>query len=380
MESFIPKGDPMLPETLWDIYSKWQVGSRGAVIQYIVEYFQKAMEKTIGFKSPQVKIIDDTRIQAIFSFERRGVGYFDGWEIYRTGEDEYYIKTVVLPEALAPLEIKKSPQTPKPISILLALQKKSTIGHKIKPKSSIPIAVIKKRNLSKIKMVSLIIVSGCICIIVEIILMAIIVNHIDNRQKIQKQVVTEPKRYEQEQGNQGMAASLIREGANVNVQSQYEDTPLHKAARLGDIFKIKQLLEQGADINAQDKQQNTPLHVAAYHGKTEAISLLIRRGADANARNSFEETPLFYAASQGKTEAASLLIQKGANINERDLSKNTPLHYAASHGNIEIVRLLIQKGVDINAQNIRRETPLHLAVYWGHKEVSVLLEQRRVIK
>jgi ankyrin repeat protein len=44
------------------------------------------------------------------------------------------------------------------------------------------------------------------------------------------------------------------------------------------------LVENGADVNLQDRFVNTPLHEAVQSGQIEAIQKLIQVGADVNIR------------------------------------------------------------------------------------------------
>ena len=53
---------------------------------------------------------------------------------------------------------------------------------------------------------------------------------------------------------------LIEKGANIHVQNDRRDTPLHEAIsyKLEDISKL--LIEKGVNINVQNNHGNTPLH------------------------------------------------------------------------------------------------------------------------
>ena len=59
-------------------------------------------------------------------------------------------------------------------------------------------------------------------------------------------------------------------------------TPLHDAARDGDIDKVQMLLSSGADPNAtadyEEMGELTALHLAAVFGHTDTISVLLQAG------------------------------------------------------------------------------------------------------
>lgn len=76
---------------------------------------------------------------------------------------------------------------------------------------------------------------------------------------------------------------------------------------------VMSILEKGkGDPNVRDKHRRTPLHHAAKAGNVEPISLLVGAGGKVNARDDFGFTPLHYAASEGYPEAVSLLLEFGA--------------------------------------------------------------------
>jgi len=148
---------------------------------------------------------------------------------------------------------------------------------------------------------------------------------------------------------------------------------LHKAARRGDLQRVKSLVEKGADVNTRDNDGETPLHEAASEGYLEVARFLVERGADVNAKDNHGLTPLHAAASEGYPEIAQLLVEKGANITVRDNDGLTPLHLAAVFGHLEVARFLVEKGADVNAKDNHGLTPLHAAALFGHLEVARFL-------
>ena len=102
-------------------------------------------------------------------------------------------------------------------------------------------------------------------------------------------------------------------------------TPLHKAAKEGNIEKVKSLIASGADVNAKSKYGDTPLHYAARRGHKIIGELLINKGAEVNAKNKSGETPLHIATFDGYKDFAEFLINNGANIDAMNKQGNTPL-------------------------------------------------------
>jgi ankyrin len=60
---------------------------------------------------------------------------------------------------------------------------------------------------------------------------------------------------------------------------QEQQTPLHIAARLGNVDNVMLLLQHGASPNATTKDLYTPLHIAAKEGQEEVASVLLEHGA-----------------------------------------------------------------------------------------------------
>ena len=86
-------------------------------------------------------------------------------------------------------------------------------------------------------------------------------------------------------------------------------SPLHDAARKGDVRAAKKLLEAGADPTARDEHlRSTPLAWAAKFGQLEMVKFLLRRGAPKSLPDDPEwATPLAWATRRGHAEIAKLL-------------------------------------------------------------------------
>ncbi|KXZ42313.1 hypothetical protein GPECTOR_163g141 [Gonium pectorale] len=91
----------------------------------------------------------------------------------------------------------------------------------------------------------------------------------------------------------------------------------------------------------------TPLHAAARRGDVEEVRALLRAGADKDAQDEGEWTPLHRAAENGHVVAVRALLQAGANTDARDsTNQNSPLYLAAQNGHVEVVKALLQAGAD----------------------------------
>lgn len=62
-----------------------------------------------------------------------------------------------------------------------------------------------------------------------------------------------------------IAKLLLENGAQVNVQDKFGNTPLHRAASQGHLDIIRLLLSQkGVRVDMNDQEGNTPLHVSLF--------------------------------------------------------------------------------------------------------------------
>ena len=108
------------------------------------------------------------------------------------------------------------------------------------------------------------------------------------------------------------AEDLIKDGAEVNVQDEQGDTPLHYAADMGNIELAQLFILSGAEINQVDELGISPLYRAAVANHLQVAQLLLTNGADINLATAAGESPLDAALSNGRQDLVSLLKSKGA--------------------------------------------------------------------
>lgn len=144
---------------------------------------------------------------------------------------------------------------------------------------------------------------------------------------------------------------LVEYGAEVNAKEPKQNqTALMWAAaeRHSDVFKA--LIDAHADLKANTKQGFTPIHFAARVGNLESLKLLLAAGVDINiltqadgATNRVTNqlgiaktpgaigyTPLLVAVMRGQVDLALYLLDHSADPNI-DASGFTPLHWASSN-------------------------------------------------
>ncbi|XP_015285170.1 PREDICTED: ankyrin repeat and SOCS box protein 13 isoform X2 [Gekko japonicus] len=154
-------------------------------------------------------------------------------------------------------------------------------------------------------------------------------------------------------------------------------TPVHEAARGGEILELQQLIENGACVNLVTYDSITPLHEASLRGQTQCVKLLLAAGAQVDARNIDGSTPLCDACASGSIECVKVLLShgakvnpplytasplheacmNGANVNAAKLHE-TALHHAAKVKNADLVEMLVEFGGNLYARDNRGKKPV----------------------
>ncbi len=207
-----------------------------------------------------------------------------------------------------------------------------------------------------------------------------------------------------------MVQLLLEYGADVAARSEFGGPPVEgptkreiaellmehtemkrailNAAEDGDAAKIRELVAAGVDPDASylaDGQ--TPLHRAAREGQLEAMKALLELGADPNRGDNYGSTALHHAVCGDYRkhwdtgapyhEAARVLVEHSANVNAAKERGVTPLHLAAARNDVQTAKLLLAHGADVNAKTTDgKATPLTFALEGAcHPEVADVLRE-----
>lgn len=155
--------------------------------------------------------------------------------------------------------------------------------------------------------------------------------------------------------------------------------PLHFAANVGDIIRVRQALEKGARVNDPEaKKGSTAVMFASERGFLPIVKLLVEKGGDVAIHNRFGYTALHASTSGDHLEVSKFLIAKGAKVNAPDERGRTPLFFAAEKNLLEHARLLQEHGADLEIRDAKQWTPLYAAVDTGSLEVAKYLVEQGV--
>lgn len=192
---------------------------------------------------------------------------------------------------------------------------------------------------------------------------------------------------------------LLSRGAQTDVEGQKGCNPMHllaalpwpdnskpDGARLASmttefglkLFRCFQTYTH--DINAKCVDTLiTPLHLAAKHGQVELVQALLTRGADVHARRVDGRTPLMCAARRVRSEnseIAEVLLDYGSNLEAMDVLYKTPLMHAILRNNHNIIDIFLRRGANLMARTLVGSTPLHFACRNNdaqYKSLTILL-------
>jgi len=200
-------------------------------------------------------------------------------------------------------------------------------------------------------------------------------------------------------GLPGMAALLLKFGADVDAQDNDTMTPLLLVSQ-SQPFTVGQdsrytktaqlLLENSASVHVRNKNGQTPLHLALHHGRFDIVALLLKFGADVDAQDDDTISPLLLVSEPRHSmiprprysrdedpqfaKIAQLLLEHGASVRVRNKSGQMPLHSASRQGLTGMVALLLKFGAVVDAQDNDAMTPLLLASQDG------LVDDTRITK
>lgn len=174
-----------------------------------------------------------------------------------------------------------------------------------------------------------------------------------------------------------MAVVCLQMVWSVDVRDAEGCTPLHWAARTGNINAAVWLLQHRASPSATNYFQATPLHYAALSPDLDqqaVISfLLLAKNTNVHATDKNQQTALHLLVARADLTAKSIgnlqaLLHAGADVRSADNLGNTPLHCAAASCNRfqEVMLSMLKHGADPTATNIFGDNVVHTAAAFGN--------------
>ncbi|PQE03110.1 Ankyrin repeat-containing protein [Rutstroemia sp. NJR-2017a BVV2] len=166
-----------------------------------------------------------------------------------------------------------------------------------------------------------------------------------------------------------MIQYLLDHGADPNHSAVGYGTPLHYAARSGNLAAVKLLFCHGAKlgpISGSLDPQDDIVRDAVLSGNIAVVEEILKAGAAADVWiNDEYATALQLASGQGSIDIVRLLLTYNANINEprgRGWHCKTALTAALCSRNIQLISYLLDQGANVNNPPDEHETPSPLQV------------------
>ncbi|OWR50221.1 serine/threonine-protein phosphatase 6 regulatory ankyrin repeat subunit C [Danaus plexippus plexippus] len=185
--------------------------------------------------------------------------------------------------------------------------------------------------------------------------------------------------------------TLLGYGADVHIRGgKQRETPLHIAARIPDGDKCAlMLLKSGAGPNKATEDGMTPVHVAAKYGNLATLILLLEDGGDPLRKTKSGETPLHMACRSCKPDVVRHLLEfvkshKGEKVSSTyidavDEDGASALHFAGQitkeevikpSADKEVVKCLMEYGADVSLHTRQNhETAFHFCAIAGNNDV-----------
>ncbi len=148
---------------------------------------------------------------------------------------------------------------------------------------------------------------------------------------------------------------------------------LHLAAYGGNLEILQALIPHVSTVDLEDREGATPLFDAIKDGHVEAVALLLAHGASVGHRAADGTTPFHHGASCSESRVLQHFLGQEIDLDLVDGKGNTALHHAAGWGILENIRLLLAAGADTTVRNREGDTALDVAIDSGRRRAAELL-------
>ncbi|KAJ3687192.1 hypothetical protein LUZ61_016356 [Rhynchospora tenuis] len=124
-------------------------------------------------------------------------------------------------------------------------------------------------------------------------------------------------------------------GFHVDFLSPNGETPLFRAAMGGHVVTARYLINHGANTVASDEEGLTPLHYAARYGQVPLLKFLLSLGVPVDVKVKHASgSPLIVAAIYGQESCMKVLLEHHADVNCAIINDCTPLFLSVSAGSL----------------------------------------------
>jgi ankyrin repeat protein len=146
------------------------------------------------------------------------------------------------------------------------------------------------------------------------------------------------------------------------VWNSMNETPLHRAAAMGNLIAVKAILKLDTEIDVElaDAQGRTPLWHAAATGRLEIVKLFIWYGSRINRADTQGRNPIHAACRGGHAEVVQVLLDAWGKSPVPSPLSFTLSHFAAMSGSPKTLRVLRDCGQTLDDFEVG-VAPIHIA-------------------
>ncbi|MDR1145412.1 MAG: hypothetical protein LBK71_04680 [Verrucomicrobiales bacterium] len=184
---------------------------------------------------------------------------------------------------------------------------------------------------------------------------------------------------------------LVKAGADVNQRSSWQELPLNRAIRTGNLAIATGLINNGADIHAADDRGNTPLALTTFCGfgvgpSPRLTELLLAKGANPNDKfHAYNDAWLTLTKALAKNKAVNrksagkftathavikILLNHGSLITDGGNAATEQWLQAAATGDLATLKQMRRAGQPIDTADQDGWTALTLSLPLRHKKVT----------
>ncbi|KAB2570516.1 Receptor-interacting serine/threonine-protein kinase 4 [Lasiodiplodia theobromae] len=200
-----------------------------------------------------------------------------------------------------------------------------------------------------------------------------------------------PLHYAAREGDLPLVRALLDNDAGkqaLNTCSQSHGTALRLAAREGHADVVKELLKEDADLHAKC-EQGTALHAAVAGGSLDCVVAICdsctRPHKHLDVYGDTFGTPLHTAAHYGHEEIVKALLERRFDARKKSWEHGSTVTAAAAgcyEGRdtgpyMKIMEMLLARGADVNSAGHTQYAALHHAAHFGHADVTTLLLEEK---
>jgi ankyrin repeat protein len=169
---------------------------------------------------------------------------------------------------------------------------------------------------------------------------------------------------------------FLKAKMNVNATDASGNSALVLAVNKGLPEMVKRLIDAGADLNVKSSKNLTPLEDACALGKTDVVKAILPYIKKTDPELLSVQGALRWSARQGFLEIATILVNEKVALNGKSSEGWTPLIWACKSGHLDVVKLLVENGAEINIRDKDGYTALDWAKNENYTKVMAFLKRK----